>query len=126
MLSDFIEKTRSGPFEWGVNDCALWCAAAVDHETGYDPAADLRGTYSSWHGYRRLVVRAGSLEKLIAPRMVHERLTDLDGDGVAIIVLDKRPICGLIVDGRAVVKTMTGLRLEDDCSVIRGWSWSQR
>jgi len=122
MLADFIEKSRSDPFEWGRNDCALWCASAVAHETGFDPAADLRGTYASRFECRQIIMAAGGLVPLIAPRMVWHGMSDLDGDGVAILTLDKRQLCGLILDGRAVVKLEGGLRIADEFTVLRGWS----
>lgn len=123
MLSHFIEKTRSDPFEWGRNDCALWCASAVAHETGFDPAADLRGVYSSRFECRQIIMAAGGLVPLIAPRMAWPGMSDLDGDGVAILTLNRRQLCGLILDGRAVVKMESGLRVADEFTVIRGWSW---
>lgn len=126
MLSDFIEKTRSDPFEWGENDCALWCASAVEHETGFDPAADLRGTYSTRFGCRQVVMAAGGLVPLIAPRMAWHGMRELDGDGVAILTLDRRQMCGLILDGRAVLRMETGLRVADGFTVVRGWSWHKR
>lgn len=126
MLSQFIEKTRSDPFEWGRNDCALWCAAAVVHETGFDPAADLRGTYASRFECRQIIMAAGGLVPLIAPRMERGGICDLDGDGVAILSLERRQMCGLILEGRAVVKMERGLRVADEFTVLRGWSWSQR
>ena len=122
MLADFIEKTRSDPFEWGRNDCALWCASAVAHETGIDPAADLRGTYASRFECRRLIMEAGSLLGLVAPLMTHCGMADLIGDGVAVMHLDGKAICGLIIDQRALVKLENGLRIADDFEILRGWS----
>lgn len=125
MLAAFIEQTRSDPFEWGRNDCALWCASAVEHETGFDPASDLRGAYASRFECRQIVMAAGGLVPLIAPRMVWPGLRDLNGDGVAVLKLEHRQMCGLILDGRAVVKMESGLRVSDEFTVLRGWSWSQ-
>ena len=128
MLSDFIAQTRTAPFRWGQNDCALWCASAVQHCTGFDPAADLRGRYDSWMGCRRIVMQAGGLVGLVTPRMVHPCLRPLsqgDRDGVAVLRLERQSLCGLIVAGRAVVKTATGLRIADEFTVLRGWSWSR-
>jgi hypothetical protein len=123
MLADFIEVTRADPFAWGQNDCALWCASAVDHEIGIDPAADLRGTYASRFGCRQIIMAAGGLVPLIAPRMALPGLCDLEGDGVAIVKLDGRVMCGLILDGRAVLRLESGLRVADRFTVLRGWSW---
>jgi len=126
MLADFIETTRSEPFEWGRNDCALWCASAVLHETGLDPAKDLRGTYASRFECRQIILAAGGLVPLISPRMDAHGMIDLEGDGVAILKLDGRQLCGLILDGRAVVKLELGLRVADEFTVLRGWSWHRR
>ncbi|WP_288959605.1 hypothetical protein [uncultured Sulfitobacter sp.] len=126
MLADFIEKTRSDPFEWGRNDCALWCASAVAHETGMDPAADLRGTYASRFECRALIIEAGSLLALVEPLMTQCSMADLNGDGVAVMRLDRKAICGLIIDRRAIVKLDSGLRITDDFEILRGWSCRKR
>lgn len=125
MLSDFIAKTHAEPFAWGRNDCALWCASAVEHETGIDPAADLRGTYETWTGCRRVIMRAGGLLSLVSARMERLDLRALDGDGVAVLRVEGRTLCGLIHAGRAVLKTAGGMQFSDDFRVLRGWSWPQ-
>lgn len=126
MLADFIKETRSDPFMWGQNDCALWCASAVAHETGFDPAADLRGTYASGFECRQIIMAAGGLVSLIASRMVWHGLRELNGDGAAVMRLGKRTLCGLILDGRAVVRLDDGLQISDEFTILRGWSWPQR
>ncbi|WP_422049921.1 DUF6950 family protein [Shimia sp.] len=121
-LSDFIADTLSEPFEWGQNDCALWCASAALACTGFDPAADLRGTYNTWFGCRRVIMKAGGLEALIAPRM--ERFDPLTGDGVAIVRIADQTICAVIMSGRAHVKKKDGsLMIAERFEEIRGWSW---
>lgn len=122
-LADFIAETRAEPFQWGVNDCALWCASAVQHCTGFDPAADLRGTYDNWMDCRRIVMKAGGLLGLVPPRMEHPLLGPLDGDGVAVMRFGPQVLCALIVGGRAIARNETGLVLRDDYTVLKGWSW---
>jgi hypothetical protein len=122
MLFDYLNKTCSDAFEWGRNDCALWCASAVAHELGVDPAQDLRGTYSTRFECRQLIISAGGLARLVSPRMDRLNLCDLDGDGVAIIKLGALTLCGLIVNGRAIVRLESGLRVVDDFSILKGWS----
>lgn len=46
-LSDYIESKRSEPFEYGVNDCCLFAAGAVEVMTGVDPMPEFRGQYDS-------------------------------------------------------------------------------
>ena len=121
MFTEFLAASDQEQFLWGKNDCALWCASAVQHVTGYDPAADLRGTYSTWFECRRVIMAAGGLEALIAPRM--ERFGPLTGDGVAIVKHRNQKMCGLVHKGRLVMKTQRGLMFSDDINLIRGWSW---
>lgn len=122
-LSDFVAETRDVPFAWGRNDCALWCASAVAQGTGYDPAADLRGRYSTWWGHRQIVQAAGGLLALIAPRMEGHGLFPLEGDGVAVLRVENRLICGVMLEGRAVLRMGQGLRVTDEFEILRGWSW---
>ncbi|WP_412550529.1 DUF6950 family protein [Shimia sp. MIT910701] len=122
MLSQFIASSLAEPFAWGQNDCALWCASGVRACTGFDPAVDLRGTYNSWFECRRVIMRAGGLEALIAPRMA--RFAPLSGDGAAVVRVGTQKLCALIVSGRAVARASDGrARFCDDFDVLRGWSW---
>lgn len=125
-LAEFVAQTRDDPFVWGQNDCALWCASAVARGTGYDPAADLRGRYASWWGHRQIVQAAGGLLALITPRMEGHGLRPLEGDGVAVLRVDRRLICAVLLEGRAVLRMGQGLRVTDEFEIVRGWSWSRQ
>lgn len=123
MLQAFLARTALQPFRYGQSDCALWCADAVLDGTGFDPAADFRGTYSDWAGCRAVVMRAGGLLNLVAPRMSDPRLRALDGSGVAVLRDRGRTLCGLVLDGVAVVRLETGVRRIATPEILRGWSW---
>lgn len=49
------------PFAWGSHDCCLWAADCVLATTGHDPAADLRGTYTTALGAARVLSAIGGL-----------------------------------------------------------------
>ena len=49
-------------------DCSLWPADWVALRVGFDPAADLRGTYACPTGAIRRMRRAGGLAWLFGPR----------------------------------------------------------
>lgn len=123
MLAEFIAATRAEPFVWGKNDCALWCASAVAHVTGIDPAADLRGRYASRFECRQIIMDAGGLVPLIAPRMAG--FAPMTGDGVGVLRIGRQTLCGLILEGRAVMRLERGLRIADEFKILAGWSWSQ-
>lgn len=125
-LQAFVAATAFRPILWGQDDCALWCASAVQDGTGFDPAADLRGSYDSWMACRRLVMGAGGLLNLIAPRMQHESLQPLRRNGVAVVSSRGRQLCAVILDGHAIMRRNPGVCISDDFKLIRGWSWSRR
>lgn len=60
------------PFAWGLRDCAMWAADAVQAVHGYDPAQDLRATYWSGLQAARVIKRAGGLAKLATARLGRE------------------------------------------------------
>lgn len=44
-LSAYLQAASFRPFEYGVQDCGLFVAGAVEAMTGVDVAAELRGRY---------------------------------------------------------------------------------
>lgn len=44
-LGAFLADARGRKFRWGIWDCCLFAAGAVEAITGIDPAAELRGKY---------------------------------------------------------------------------------
>jgi len=63
----WCDGNRERPFEWGVFDCALAAADAVELLTGEDPAAEFRGRYRSAKGALTVIKNSGygSLEGLV-------------------------------------------------------------
>jgi hypothetical protein len=63
-LSDYIAIKRDEPFEYGVNDCCLFAAGAVQAITAEDPMAEFRGKYDSLKGSLTVIkeIGAGTLE----------------------------------------------------------------
>lgn len=49
-LHGFLLERADQPFAWGVNDCALFAADAVQAATGTDIAAEFRGLYTDEDG----------------------------------------------------------------------------
>ncbi len=63
-LEDLVRSRMNVPFAWGLHDCCLWAADAVFAQTGVDPAAPWRGTYSSARDAIALVGRLGGMEAI--------------------------------------------------------------
>lgn len=60
-LSALVACAHRTPFAWGVRDCCLWAADAVQAMTGIDHAADLRGQYADEAGALLVLRRIGGL-----------------------------------------------------------------
>lgn len=58
-LSDYIASKRDEPFEYGVNDCCMFAAGAVEVMTGVDPMQEFRGTYSDLRGSLKALKEIG-------------------------------------------------------------------
>jgi hypothetical protein len=63
-LANYIAIKRHEPFEYGVNDCCLFAAGAVEAVTGEDPMSEFRGKYDSLKGSLKAIkdIGAGTLE----------------------------------------------------------------
>lgn len=122
-LAEFVAKTRDAIY--GPLPCAFWAADAVVHETGIDPITDLRGRDLGWAECRNMLHSAGGLLNLVTPRM--DRLPGLEPlalDGVAVAMQDRRPICGVVLNGKLITRTATGYRIAHagEYQVLRGWT----
>lgn len=66
-LSEYINVMRHAPFEYGVNDCCMFAAGAVEAMTGIDAMAEFRGKYDSALSAAKALrdIGKGSLEATI-------------------------------------------------------------
>lgn len=61
----YLRTAARRPFAWGEFDCCLFFADWIALRRGVDPAAELRGRYSTEREMRRLVKAAGGIERLV-------------------------------------------------------------
>ena len=94
----FLREGAARPFVWGACDCSLWPADWVASRVGFDPAADLRGTYSCWLGAVRRMRRAGGLPWLFGPRLeaCGMRPTNEPAPGAVGVVLAPMGLVGAV------------------------------
>ena len=58
-LDDIVSLKRREPFEWGINDCALFCADAIAATTGVDIASSFRKRYTTARGSVKVLANEG-------------------------------------------------------------------
>lgn len=98
-----VEAARRKPFAYGRHDCATFAAGAVAAMTGVDPAAELRGRYSTLTGGLKAVRRAGYLDAVDMVRAQFEEVSPAMaqvGD-IAVVETEEGPALG-IVQGPAI------------------------
>lgn len=122
-LALVVEHHIEVPGTWGVADCLLTVADAVEAVTGVDPAAKIRGVYSSELGAAKLMRRRkcadveAVLAKLFPPV---GRLMALRGD-VGVVERDGVLAAGFITERGLAVKIETGLAFYPQTEIKRAF-----
>lgn len=121
-VAAFIARTAGDPWQWGVNDCALWAASCWAGMTGNDPAADLRDTYSTAFECRQVIMQAGGLLALSRRLMDGVDAQRGGGDGVAVATVGKRTIAGIMSNGRMWLKSERGVIAPEQYTILDRWA----
>ena len=84
-LHQIVADSHVKPFAWGQHDCCLFAANVVMELIGVDPAAELRGTYSTALEAARILKDRGGVRE-IASTVLHEipPMTAQRGDVVMV------------------------------------------
>lgn len=111
-LALVTEKHLRLPGEWGASDCLMTAMDAVEAVTGKDPAAKVRGTYSTEQGAAKLLRRrkAETVEQMLARLfpVLPSAFMALRGD-LAVIERNGVLSAGYVCEYGVAVKTETGL-----------------
>jgi hypothetical protein len=122
-LAALFAARAQQPFEWGVHDCCMFAADAVLAVTGHDPAADLRGQYSTETGAVRVLRRHDGLAGVAiarAGRVVPVALAQ-PGD-VGLSHFDpERPTLAVWGGGAWHAAGPLGVVTVPTASVVRAW-----
>ena len=120
-LEALLQARMAAPFEWGVRDCCLWAADAVQAITGHDPAADIRGTYSTleqaWDVQRGL----GGMEAAFAQRLGPAVSAVRAQVGDVGLIGGTRPAGVVYVGGAWLAQGHEGLVPVDENKVFAVW-----
>jgi hypothetical protein len=125
-LTDFAEERRKLPFVWGQNDCCLFAANWVAKLTGVDPAASLRGKYTTAAGAARIIKRRGGMQAMVGKicaghgwPMVNPKLARR-GD-VVLIEQATGPALAVCMGEHAAAAGPNGVSMVPTLSALAGW-----
>ncbi len=124
-LDAFLERMAATPFVDGKDDCALTIADWAMEATGCpDPAAHLRGRYSTALGRERLLRRLGGLEAVIADCAARADLQETGapkrGD-VGLVEADGQAVAAICLGERWAIKSTQGVMVKPADQVARAW-----
>lgn len=111
-LIDYIDQQAREPFAYGVNDCLLVVAGAVEVMTGVDHAADYRGRYTSLAEAKKLIGKplirfVGDLYPKYHPS--NEKISDGD---IAAIRQGREWTFGIIIGAFVYVQMEVGMGIK--------------
>lgn len=118
-LAAFIEARRTTAFEWGVTDCTLFAADAVEAITGVDPAKQYRGKYADQKGALRLIKDAGSLSALVPLASIS--LPFAGRGDVVLVEMDTGEALGVHIGRTIAAQGPDGLVFLPVASVVAAW-----
>lgn len=108
VLSDYVDRVAGRPFQWGVNDCLIMVAGAVELLTGVDHAEGYRGRYHSLAEGKRLIGK--SLLRFVAERLEPiDPVRAVDGDVGAVKQGSREWGFGVFIGPHLYVMTETGI-----------------
>jgi hypothetical protein len=110
-LLDYIETVRREPFEYGRCDCGTFAAGAVEAMTGTDPAAAIRGHYTTFAGGIKKLRAAGYSDHVAMAAALYAKVPRAEaqvGD-LAVVNTDEGPALGVVGGARAFFMRPNGL-----------------
>ena len=107
VLSDYIDRLAGRPFQWGVNDCLIMVAGAVELLTGVDYAEPYRGKYGSLAKGKRLI--SMPLLKFVGSKFEPiETVRAIDGD-IGAVKQGREWGFGVFIGAHLYVMTESGI-----------------
>lgn len=107
ILSDYIDRVAGRPFQWGVNDCLIMVAGAVELMSGVDHAEGYRGKYSSLKEGKKLI--GTTLLRFVGSKLqAIDPVRAVDGD-IGAVKENKEWGFGVFVGPYLYVMTETGI-----------------
>lgn len=107
VLSDYVDRLAGRRFQWGVNDCLIMVAGAVELLTGVDHAEPYRGKYNSLVEGKKLIGK--SLLRFVGSKLPPiEPVRAVDGD-VGAVKQGREWGFGVFIGAHLYVMTESGI-----------------
>ena len=114
-LNEFLARARQREFIWGVHDCCLFAADWVLEQTGVDPAAQFRGTYSSEAEAQALIADG-------MPALIDQVMQRGEPPILAVVMTAHGEVCAIPAGRFYAVLTEHGTA-QIRAPLVAGYSW---
>lgn len=125
-LTEFLMSYSGRPMQWGVDDCSLILADWWKLNHGTDPAAHLRGTYSTEVEKDQIVEKMGGVENLvnsIAQSVGAKKSAANEDGGFGVVSIIGIGHISAIRAGRFwACRSMNGIAFTSRAKLVSGWS----
>lgn len=103
LLNQYLNSIRDKEFEWGVFDCCVMCAGAVQAITGEDLMSEFRGHYESEEESDEALAQigAGDLYETLKTKL-GEPVDGAHGQRGDVAYHEPTGICGIVYGRRAM------------------------
>lgn len=120
-LNELIKASMEAPFSWGVMDCCVFAAKAVDAQYGTEIEKDTH-SYSTEIGANRFIKKhATSLETLIDTYLNPVEIGFAQRGDIVLFITDNGPTTGLMWLNGVWSTAPEGLRFFTDVNIIKAW-----
>lgn len=108
-LDDYLDTVEKVPFAYGRHDCGLFIGNAVLAMTRDDPAAEIRGRYSSHTGLIRILRKMGFVDHIafVASMFKEIHPSECQIGDIAVIETENGLVLSL-VGGSRLIGPMAG------------------
>ena len=121
-LRQYLDHVRDRPYEWGVHDCAMFAANAIDNLRGTSYALKVQGFgATSARKYRDLMRSGATLESMTRSVLGDPIVAKIEEGDVVLIGKGKRASLGIAVPPVALVVAERGFMPVPLAAVSRVW-----
>lgn len=121
-LQQYLDMMRDRPYEWGVHDCAMFAANAVDNMRGTSYALKVQAFgATSARAYRALLRGGRTLESMASEVLGEPVIKKIEEGDVVQIGKGRRAALGIACPPVALVASEVGYMPVPLASVTRIW-----
>lgn len=118
-----VREHKDKAFIWGEHDCVLWAANTVLAITGFDPASNFRGEYSTALGAAKILKEHGGMEALVTGVLERDPVAPAFANvgDVLMVLQEGQPMLAICNGETMLAPGLKGLVALSTLSAVKAW-----